>query len=124
MSGFLIDFANDFADLIITFDVERYGATTKNAEGRAVPGVVTNIKIRGTYPQPAKQNDLKKLPEGSTLSSSIVIHCVEPVHITSDGAASDVLLYQGSRYKAVQKNDRSQLAGNYRTLFIKIQAGE
>ena len=122
--GQLIDFGADFADLLITHTAERFGATTKSAEGRAVSGAPAVFAFRGTNPQPANANDLKMLPEGSTLSSSIVIHSVEKINIATGSGAGDVLIWEGSRYRARQQNIRNPLAGNYRTLFVKIQAGE
>ena len=124
MSGLLIDFENDFADLLTTHSGERFGATTKSASGRAVSGSKTGFNFRGSYPQPARANDLKMLPEGSTLSSSIVVHSVDKIQLSTMGNAGDVMIWEGDRYRAVQQNIRDPLAGNYRTLFVKIQAGE
>lgn len=124
MSGLLINFESDFSDLLTTHNGERFGPTVKSAEGRAVSGAGTPFTFTGTYPQPARANDLKKLPEGSTLSSSIIVHSVQKINISTGGVTGDVLILDGDRYRAMQQNPRSPLAGNYRTMFVKIQAGE
>jgi len=124
MTGQLIDFENDFAEFLVTHSADRFRATKKSDEGRAVSGSRIAFTFRGTNPQPARANDLKMLPEGSTLSSSIVVHSVEKIHISTGGSPGDVLMWDGARYRARQQNPRNPLAGNYRTLFVKIQAGE
>jgi hypothetical protein len=124
MTGLLIDFASDFADLLITFEGESYEATTKSSEGRAVAGREVRFTFKATYPQPAGQNDLKLLPEGSLPSSALVIHATTRLHITENSDKADVVWYKGDKYLVMQVNERDALAGNYRTLMRKIQAGE
>lgn len=120
----LIDFKNEFADLLITYTGNRYGLTTKDNEGRAVAGGITSFTFKATYPQPAGQNDLKLLPEGSTLSSAVVIHSTTKLEITEDGKKGDVVIWEGNSYFVMQSNARNHLAGNYRNLMRKVQAGE
>jgi len=124
MSGLLIDFEAEFADLLTLHNAERFDATTKSAEGRAVSGAGTPFTFTGTYPQPARANDLKMLPDGSILSSSLIVHSVQKINIATGSRNGDVLIWDGGRYRARQQNIRSPLGGNYRTLFVKIQAGE
>jgi len=124
MSGLLIDFANDFADLLITFDGERFGATTKDSEGRAIAGGLTAFTFKATYPQPASQNDLRLIGEGSLPSSALVIHATTKLNITEGSIKGDIVYYRGDKYFVMQVNERDALAGNYRTLMRKVQAGE
>lgn len=120
----LIDFANDFADLLVSYTGERASLTTKDADGRAVAGGATAFIFKATYPQPAGQNDLKLLPEGSTPSSAVVIHSTTKLNITDNGVKGDVVIYADDRYLVMQSNLRDNLAGHYRNLLRKIQAGE
>jgi hypothetical protein len=109
---------------LIKHSGERFGATTKDANGRAVPAVASPFTFKGTYPQPAGENDLKALTEGSTPSSAIVIHSVQRLNITEGGKKGDVIIWEGERYLVMQSNRRNHLAGNYRNLLRKVQAGE
>jgi len=120
----LIDFASEFADLLITHNGERFGATTKGAEGRATPTAATPFKFKGTYPQPAGANDLRILPEGSTPTSALVVHSVQKLNITENGTKGDIVIWEDDRYLVLQSNKRNNLAGNYRNLIRKVQAGE
>ena len=120
----LIDFKNDFADLLITYTGKRFAVSVRDAEGRMAAGSETAFTVRATYPQPASQNDFKLLPEGSTPSSAVVIHAVDKLNITEGGVKGDVITWQGDDYLVMQVNDRNNLAGNYRTLLRKVQAGE
>ena len=124
MSGLLIDFANDFADLLITFDGERFGDTEKDSEGRTVVGGISRFKFKATYPQPASQNDFRLIGEGSLSSSALVIHATQRLNITEGSAKGDIVYYRGDKYFVMQVNERDALAGNYRTLMRKVQAGE
>jgi len=120
----LIDFAAEFADLLITHNGSRFGNTTKDADGRAVPPVANPFTFKGTYPQPATENDLKLLPEGSTPSSAIVIHSVQQLNITENSKKGDIVIWEGDDYLVLQSNRRNNLAGHYRNLMRKVQAGE
>lgn len=120
----LIDFASDFSDLLIAHNGLRHSATTKDAEGRAIAGGQTAFTFKGTYPQPAGQNDLKLLPEGSTPSSAIVIHSVQQLNITENGVKGDIVVWEGDNYLVMQCNKRNHLGTHYRNLCRKVQAGE
>ena len=124
MAGQLINFERDFADLMTTHNGERFRSNKKSAEGRVVAGVPSPFTFSGTYPQPARANDFRMIPEGSTLSSSIVIHSVDKLNTSESGVAGDVVVWEGDRYRVTQQNRRNHLGGNYRTLLVKIQAGE
>lgn len=120
----LINFAAEFADLLITHNGFRFGVSVKDARGRVAAGTQSAFTFKGTYPQPANANDLKLLPEGSTVSSSIVIHSVQQLNLTSNGVKCDVVTWEGDSYLVMQSNKRNHLAGNYRNLLRKVQAGE
>ena len=120
----LIDFASEFSDLLIKHTGERYGSTTKDADGRAIASATTAFTFKGTYPQPASENDLKILPEGSTPSSAVVIHSVQKLNITEGSKKGDIVIWENDRYLVLQSNKRNHLASNYRNLIRKVQAGE
>ena len=120
----LINFGETFADLLVTHTGERFGATTKDADGRATASAATSFTFKGTYPQPANENDLRVLVEGSTPSSTIVIHSVEELKITEANIKGDIVIWEGDRYLVMQSNKRNYLAGNYRNVMTKVQSGE
>ena len=120
----LIDFASDFSDLLVTHNGLRHAATIKDSEGRAIAGSQTAFTFKGTYPQPAGQNDLKLLPEGSTPSSAIVIHSVQQLNITENGVKGDIVVWGGHDYFVMQCDKRNNLGGHYRNLCRKVQSGE
>ena len=120
----LINFAADFADLLIKHTGYRYGASTKDTRGRVVQSAQLAFTFKGTYPQPASENDLKLAPEGSTPSSSLVIHSVQQLNITTGNIKGDVVTWENEDYFVMQSNKRNHLAGNYRNLLRKVLAGE
>tara|TARA_R100001198_G_scaffold95741_1_gene82741 strand:+ start:68 stop:430 length:363 start_codon:yes stop_codon:yes gene_type:complete len=120
VTGF-IDFASDFADMMIKHKGLRYCASTKDADGRSIPSASREFTFKGTHPQPAGQNDLRMLAEGSTPSSAIVIHSVQKLNITDNGKKGDVVIWDCEKYIVVQSNRRT---GHHRNLLRKVQAGE
>ena len=120
----LIDFENEFADLLIKHGGYRFAASTRDGQGKIMPGAKVPFNFKGTYPQPASENDLKLLPEGSTPSSSLVIHSTTQLNITTDNIKGDVVAWESDEYFVMQSNKRNHLAGNYRNLLRKVQAGE
>ena len=120
----LINFAAEFADLLIKHNGYRFAASTKDARGRVVQGAQVAFTFKGTYPQPASENDLKLLPEGSTASSSLVMHSVQQLNITIGNTKGDIVTWESEDYFVMQSNKRNHLAGNYRNLLRKVQAGE
>lgn len=120
----LIDFAAEFADLLITHNGERFLASTKDADGRVSPSGFNPFTFKATYPQPANANDLRALDQGSTPSSSLILHSVQRLKITQNGTKGDIVIWEGDRYLVMQCNKRNHQAGNYRCLIKKVQAGE
>ena len=120
----LINFAAEFADLLIKHSGYRYAASSKDARGRIVQGAQVAFTFKGTYPQPAGGSDLKLASGGSTESGSLVVHSVQQLNITTGNTKGDIVTWEGEDYFVMQSNKRNHLAGNYRNLLRKIQAGE
>lgn len=120
----LIDFASDFSDLLIKHSGLRYGAGTKNNEGRFQAGTSASFSFKGTYPQPASQDDMTMLPEGTDVTSSLVLHSVQKLNVVDGNKKADVVIWEGVNYLVMQSNRRNHLGSYYRNLIIKVQAGE
>ena len=118
--GQLIDFAADFADLLITHNGLRSEAGS-NVNGRWVPGGTSPFTFKGTYPQPAGQDDFALLPEGSQLNSTIVIHSVQALKRADNQSGNDVVLWEGGSFMVMQSDRRNHLGCHYRNVLTKVQ---
>ena len=54
----LIDFESDFAEILIKHSGLRYTAGTVGSRGRIKAGGNSPFTFKGTYPQPANQDDM------------------------------------------------------------------
>jgi hypothetical protein len=120
----LIDFENEFSDLLVSYTGTRYNESIKDNEGLMTAGQASTFTFKATYPQPVSQNDLKMIAEGSTPSSAVVIHSVTRLKITSGGVKGDTISWRGDDYFVVQVNERDSLSSCYRVVMRKVQAGE
>ena len=120
----LIDFGSDFAELLIKHTGLRYRAGTKDSRGRLQEGATTCFKFKGTYPQPAGQDDMSILPEGTEVSSALVIHSVQKLNTVDNAKKADVVTWEGVDYLVMQSDRRNHLGNYYRNLLKKVQAGE
>ena len=124
MSNLLINFAADFADLLIKHNGSRFGPSTRDTRGRSVAGAAVPFTFKGTYPQPASANDLKLAADGSDVSSAITIYSVQQLNITTSNSKGDIVTWEGEDYFVMQSNKRNHLAGNYKNLLRKVRTGE
>tara|TARA_R110002167_G_scaffold98927_3_gene259820 strand:- start:10881 stop:11249 length:369 start_codon:yes stop_codon:yes gene_type:complete len=120
----LIDFGSDFAELLINHDGLRYGAGTKDDRGRFIEGSSSPLRFRGTYPQPSTQDDMVILPEGTEVSSTLVIHSVQKLKVVDGTKKADIVIWEGVDYMVMQSNRRNHLGSYYRNVIKKVQAGE
>lgn len=120
----LIDFGSEFSDLLIKHSGLRFGAGTKNSKGRFEAGTSTLFTFKGTTPQPANQDDMNMLTEGTDVQSSLVLHSVHKLNVVEGDKKADIVIWEGANYLVMQSNRRNNLGGYYRNLIIKVQAGE
>lgn len=120
----LIDFEADFAELLIRHAGSRYGAGTKDDRGRIQSGVSAPFTFCGTYPQPANQDDMSMLPEGTEIVSALVLHSVQKLNVVGGDVKADVVIWEGVNYLVMQSDRRNHLGKYYRTVIRKVQAGE
>tara|TARA_R100000544_G_C2220133_1_gene56996 strand:- start:866 stop:1234 length:369 start_codon:yes stop_codon:yes gene_type:complete len=120
----LIDFGSDFAELLIKHTGLRYRAGTKDDRGRMKEGVNSCFSFKGTYPQPVTQDDMVMLPEGTEVSSTLVIHSVQKLNVVGGKKKADTVTWEGVDYLVMQSDRRNHLGNYYRNVIKKVQAGE
>lgn len=120
----LIDFESDFADLLIKHSGFRYSAGTKDDRGRIKAGSSAPFTFKGTYPQPANQDDMSMLPEGTDVVSALVLHSVQKLNVVDGDVKADIVVWEGVNYLVMQSNRRNHLGKYYRNVIRKVQAGE
>ena len=64
------------------------------------------------------------LPEGTDVSSALVVHSVQQLKVVDDAKKADVVVWEGVDYLVMQSNRRNHLGSYYRNLIKKVQAGE
>ena len=120
----LIDFGSDFADLLIKHNGLRYVAGTIDENGRVQDGANSGFTFKGTYPQPLTQDDMVILPEGTDVSSTLVIHSVQKLNVVNGKKKADTVIWEGVNYLVMQSDRRNHLGNYYRNVVKKVQAGE
>ena len=120
----LIDFESEFSDLLIRHTGLRYGAGTKDSRGRLVAGTSNPFTFKGTYPQPANEDDMSLLPEGTEVVSALVLHSVQKLNVVDGDKKADIVVWEGVNYLVMQSDRRNHLGKYYRNVIRKVQAGE
>lgn len=93
------------------------GRFVQNTQQFEMSGVVTAIN----------EKDITMIPEGDRNSEKKTFHTIEPLYVTrndnSTKGISDIILYEGYRYKIVTVVDASDY-GYYRATGVKITADD
>ena len=111
----LIDFATDFAELLVPWTGSRAGAGADNAEGVFVPGTPVALAFNATPPQPIKQNELA-MDEGGEFRRSIVKTYTPFALLINDRVTFASTLYE------VHQIDERQPLGTYQKVYlVKVQ---
>lgn len=111
----LIDFANDFADLLIPWTGTRPGIGADDDEGNHVPGVPTPLSFTATPVQPLNQNELKQQEGGEFVSSWVKAYSPFEVLI------NDVVTDNDVTYLVMQREPRNRLGGHHKFYCRAIQ---
>ncbi len=96
------------------FQILRAGPAVLDASGLLQdPGYAT-IQFAGVV-QPASPADLDVLPEGTNLKGVISVWAAQELRCDDgDGRLSDVVVWNGQRYRGIKVEDRSRDGGYYR----------
>lgn len=119
----IIDFANDFADLMITYDGCRYQTGQDAPDGSWVPGGKTPFSVKGVPAQPLSSTEMKMLqPEdGQYISDMRKLYLVEPLQQRRKGIDADEITIDGALYQVYQASDRRELGGHFKAIVRKVQ---
>lgn len=83
-----------------TYTVTRVAASTYDAQGHAVAGSESTLKITAAI-QPTSGDELERLPEGMRTGETIAIYTKTPLITKSDTNGPDVVTYNGQDYEVV-----------------------
>jgi len=111
----LINFASDFADLLVSWAGLRMAAGTDDTEGNYVPGTAVPFTIRATPCQPLTQNELQMVEGGSFDRSIVKTYTADTV------LNGDLLTYNSVQYKVMQFDDRQPLGTYVKIYLVKVQ---
>jgi hypothetical protein len=99
---------------LIPGDVGTYTA------GDWVPASGASTPIRIIVPQPVAENDLQMLPDGEHVMNYRLTWSETRVFVRENTEDSDVIVYDGKNYKAMQVDDRNVLGNFYRIVMREI----
>lgn len=111
----IIDFANEFSDLLVAWTGTRETAGADNAAGQYVPGTPTPLSFMATPVQPLSMRELKQQDGGEFVGSTVKTYTAFDVQI------NDVLTYRGINYQVRQINDRDTFGGYRQAMLTKVQ---
>lgn len=111
----LIDFANDFADLLVRWTGQRATSGTTDNEGNYAPGAATELTFMATHVQPLKMNELRQTEAGEYNASDVKTYT--PFALLPD----DVVTYRGVNYQVRAVDDREPLGRYYKAILRKVQ---
>lgn len=111
----MINFAADFADLLVPMTLSRNAAGTVNAEGQYVAGSATSVAITAVPPQQVKMGDLVDDESGQITRSHVRTYTDYAV------AVGDIISYKAIDYRVDMVSDRDDLGSYYRAIMVKVQ---
>lgn len=118
----LIDFEDDFADLLVDWQLITHSAGSDNSFGRHIPGSASApVIIQATEPQPVSANDLIKDPGGEFVRDLQKTYTAAVVKTRDDDVDPDQMIYGGVTYEVFQVEDRSGIAGYRKVILRKLQ---
>ncbi|AUR89466.1 head-closure protein [Vibrio phage 1.123.O._10N.286.48.F3] len=119
----MIDFANDFADLLVEYEGIRYSAGSKDENYKWVKGSTTPFTVMAMPPQPLSSTEQKLMqPEdGQYVSSYLKLYCVEPLQQREGAIDPDELTIDGDIYQVYEASNRMSLGGHFKALIRKKQ---
>ena len=110
-----IDFANDFADLLIPWTGSRPGVGADDAEGNYVPGTPAPLSFNATPVQPLNQKELKRQEGGEFVTSWVKAYT--PTELFNN----DIVTDNAVTYKVMQVEPRDRLGGHFKFYCRKVQ---
>lgn len=111
----LIDFANDFADLLVPWTGTRASAGSDDAQGRYVEGASSALSFDATPVQPLTQNELRQQEGGEYVGSRVKTY--SPFALLNN----DIITGDGVTYQVMQIDNRAQLGTYTKAFLIKVQ---
>ena len=120
----LIDFANDFADLLVDWQLVTHTPDTDTPWGEHQPGTANApVTIQAVPPQPISERELVKEESGEIVRDLLKTYTSAAVNTRTGTTSADLLTYDGVSYEVYQLDHRVEL-GNYRKVLIRKIQGD
>lgn len=119
----LIDFENDFAELLNEYPVTRYEQGADNDEGEWVAGgtVDTTVKATPTQPLSGEEEKLVQPEDGQYIADFRKIYCTSALQQRQNGIDPDDITIDGTVYQVYRASPRMELGGHFKAIIRKKQ---
>lgn len=85
---------------------------------RWVPGASSSSTIYAMPPQPAGENELRKLPDGEQVDSAEIIYSPVELNTRVDERDADIIERGGKYYEVRAVDTRDDLGGHFKCLVV------
>lgn len=111
------EFTDAFEEFFVPYTLWRF-SPGQDVNYVWVPGALTSSTIYAMPPQPAGENELRKLPDGEQVDSAEIVY--SPVELrTRDGDSDADILERNGKYYEVRKVDtRDDLGGHWKAMIV------
>ncbi len=108
-----------YADKI---EVTRYKAGHYNSDGRWVEGAAEKLCLEGSV-QPAKEEDVQRLPEGFRNKKAIRIYSEKEFKATNPETQTkgDVLAWEGDLYEVQMITKHTKIMPHWKVIAVRIE---
>lgn len=117
----MFDFDDIWDDFFVGYTVTRFGAGSKNSEGKWVIGTPEVIAFEGMPPQPLDENDLKKLEDGEKVGSLQKLYTSFPLRTREGAQDADRVTFEGHQHEVIKVDTRDILGNYYKAVIRRVQ---
>ena len=111
------EFTDAFEEHFITYQRWQFPAGA-NVDYVWVPGVPFATELQAMPPQPAGENELRKLPDGEQVDSAIIVYSPTPANTREGDSDADILELDGKFYEVRAVDERDRLGSHYKILAV------
>lgn len=111
------EFTDAFEEFFVPYTLWRFAAGAK-VDYVWVAGTATSSTIYAMPPQPAGENELKKLPDGEQVDSAEIIYSPVELRTRSGDQDADIIERGGKYYEVRAVDTRDDLGGHFKCLVV------